>query len=84
MTQQPIPMIIEEPVVPKKIPETIVPKKAQFQPKVAKTATSLEKKPLIQNVEHKSNSNSVDLKTIIEKKRQEALIKLRRRQIQSK
>ncbi|CAH0690033.1 unnamed protein product [Spodoptera exigua] len=80
LTQQPLPKINEESVT--NLPKTGVPKKVQFQPKIASSAI-LQNKPM-PNVQQKPISNSVDLKTIIERKRQEALMKLRRRQIQSK
>lgn len=78
-SQQFLPKIHEETGIPKKLPETILPKKAQFQPKVASSVINVQNKPF-----QKNNDSVVDLKSIIEKKRQEALMKLRRRQTQSK
>ncbi|CAG9131285.1 unnamed protein product [Plutella xylostella] len=58
------------------------PKKPCFQPKVARPVSSIvsEVKPTQQT----ANSNQVDLKKLIEKKRQEALMKLRRKQTREK
>lgn len=81
LTQQPLPKISEE-TVPKNLPKPGAPKKVQFQPKVATSAIVQNKS--MPNVQQKPTNSSTDLKTIIEKKRQEALMKLRRRQIQSK
>ncbi|XP_047034104.1 uncharacterized protein LOC124640390 [Helicoverpa zea] len=83
MTQPIMPKITEEVKAPKKLPETLPTKKALFQPKIASSVINVQNKPAA-NYQQKPISSSVDLKSIIEKKRQEALMKLRRRQIQSK
>ncbi|XP_075983056.1 uncharacterized protein LOC142981210 [Anticarsia gemmatalis] len=80
LPQPPIAKIIEEPIVPKK-QETVTTKK--FQPRIPSATTNTQNKPIEQS-QAKSSANSTDIKSIIEKKRQEALMKLRRRQIQSK
>lgn len=70
-------------------------KKTQFQPRVASSMSNLKNNSILVNTVNvakqivtsnvqKSTNNSVDLKLLIEKKRQEALMKLRRRQPQNK
>ncbi|KAJ8724069.1 hypothetical protein PYW07_008049 [Mythimna separata] len=93
ISQQLLPKINEVAAVPRKLPETLPPKK--FQPKVPSNVANVQNQPKIatsvlniqnpsQSFQQKTNNAAVDLKSIIEKKRQEALMKLRRRQIQSK
>ncbi|XP_026734723.1 uncharacterized protein LOC113498778 [Trichoplusia ni] len=84
MTQQPISKIIEKQFEHKRDLEPLVPKKVQFQPKVASSAATMKNKLNTVNSDPKPTNSSEDLKLLIEKKRQEALMKLRRRQIQSK
>ncbi|XP_059058253.1 uncharacterized protein LOC131851728 [Achroia grisella] len=57
--------------------------RSQFQPKVLSSNSNILSTN-INNVYKQKTSNSTDLKLIIEKKRQEALLKLRRRQPQNK
>lgn len=57
-------------------------KKAQFRPRIASNAVSKNNLAVNNNSQLKVSSNPVDLKLLIEKKRQEALMKLRRRQPQ--
>lgn len=83
MTQQSISKIIEKQFEYKNEVDPFVPKKVQFQPKVASSA-SMKNKLNTVNSQLKPTNSSEDLKLLIEKKRQEALMKLRRRQIQSK
>lgn len=67
-----------QPIVPKS--QEIVPTK-KFQPRIPMVSTNTQNKPM--EISQKQTS-SMDIKSIIEKKRQEALMKLRRRQIPSK
>lgn len=66
--------------------QPVLPKKTQFQPKVAsKTSVPFAKiNNQVCDTRSSNHNNKVDLKQLIEKKRQEALMKLRRRQPQNK
>ncbi|XP_050354173.1 uncharacterized protein LOC126775976 [Nymphalis io] len=61
-----------------------VPKKPIFQPKVPTVKTSLDTKQNAQINTHQKQPSTDNIKLLIEKKRQEALMKLRRRQAQNK
>lgn len=58
--------------------------KPKFQPKISTRNNITNNQPVSIVNEPKINASSVDLKQLIEKKRQEALLKLRRRQPQNK
>lgn len=74
-----------QPDVSKKIEETSKSKEVsvtrKFQPRVPSAVTRCHKPEI---THQKIKRNDSDIKFIIEKKRQEALMKLRRRQVQSK
>ncbi|KAI5632505.1 hypothetical protein NE865_14774 [Phthorimaea operculella] len=74
------------PQIAKPLPQTVQ-KKTQFQPKVPSTANVRE--PVVPNrtnivPQSMPNNDPTNIKLLIEKKRQEALMKLRRRQPQTK
>ncbi|KAL4708261.1 hypothetical protein ACJJTC_016310 [Scirpophaga incertulas] len=66
----------------KSLPEETIhkAKSTKFQPKIANSLSSTHKLPSASSSQHTSNT---DMKLLIEKKRQEALMKLRRRQPKS-
>ncbi|XP_063831123.1 uncharacterized protein LOC135080416 [Ostrinia nubilalis] len=65
-----------------------IPKNTKFQPRIPSTAVSKSQNSLVTNAHNSkpatnndtNKNNNLDLKSLIEKKRQEALMKLRRRQ----
>lgn len=61
-----------------------IPKNTKFQPRIPSSAVSKNLVTDIHNSQQKiddtKKNTNIDIKTIIEKKRQEALMKLRRRQ----
>ncbi|CAB3246242.1 unnamed protein product [Arctia plantaginis] len=79
--------LTSQPDISKKIDEPSKSKEIavarKFQLRVPSTVTRSQKPP-IEITQEKTNHNGSDIKSIIEKKRQEALMKLRRRQVQSK